>query len=324
MVRRALITGVTGQDGAYLSQLLLGEGYEVIGLTSRPFEPGVSDANLRWLGVADQVRIVQADLLDPGALVGLVEQSRPDEVYNLAAQSSVAMSWRQPRATGQVTSAGAANLLEALKLAQPDARFFQASTSEIFGRSETESQDEETPTHPRSPYAAAKLFGHWMTICYRESFGLHASAGVLFNHESPLRPATFVTRKVTETAARIKLGLAGELRLGNIDARRDWGHARDHVRAMRLMLQQPSPGDYVIATGRSTSVRAMCEIAFDYLGLALEDFLVVDPALWRPAEVAVLHGDPAKAERVLGWTAETSLEALICEMVDADLARLRA
>ena len=324
MVRRALITGVTGQDGAYLSQLLLGEGYEVIGLTSRPFEPGVSDANLRWLGVADQVRIVQADLLDPGALVGLVEQSRPDEVYNLAAQSSVAMSWRQPRATGQVTSAGAANLLEALKLAQPDARFFQASTSEIFGRSETELQDEETPTHPRSPYAAAKLFGHWMTICYRESFGLHASAGVLFNHESPLRPATFVTRKVTETAARIKLGLAGELRLGNIDARRDWGHARDHVRAMRLMLQQPSPGDYVIATGRSTSVRAMCEIAFDYLGLALEDFLVVDPALWRPAEVAVLHGDPAKAERVLGWTAETSLEALICEMVDADLARLRA
>jgi GDPmannose 4,6-dehydratase len=324
LVRRALITGVTGQDGAYLSQLLLGEGYEVIGLTSRAFEPGVSDANLRWLGVADDVRVVQADLLDPASLLGLVEQARPDEVYNLAAQSSVAMSWRQPRAMGQVTSMGAANVLEALKLAQPDARFFQASTSEIFGRSETESQDEETPTHPRSPYAAAKLFGHWMTVCYRESFGLHASAGVLFNHESPLRPAAFVTRKVTETAARIKLGLAGELRLGNIDARRDWGHARDHVRAMRLMLQQPAPGDYVIATGRSTSVRAMCEIAFDYLGLALEDYLVVDPALWRPAEVAVLHGDPAKAERVLGWTAETSLETLICEMVDADLARLRA
>ena len=324
MVRRALITGVTGQDGAYLSQQLLGDGYEVVGLTSRAFEPGVSDANLRWLGVADDVAVVQADLLDLGALIGLIDETRPDEVYNLAAQSSVAMSWRQPRAMGQVTSTGAANLLEALKAAQPQARFFQASTSEIFGRSETESQDEETPTHPGSPYAAAKLFGHWMTICYRESFGLHASAGVLFNHESPLRPAAFVTRKVTETAARIKLGLAGELRLGNVDARRDWGHARDHVRAMRLMLRQPSPGDYVIATGRSTSVRAMCEIAFDYLGLALEDYLVVDPALWRPAEVAVLHGDPAKAERVLGWTAETSLETLICEMVDADLARLRA
>jgi GDPmannose 4,6-dehydratase len=324
LVRRALITGVTGQDGAYLSQQLLGEGYEVIGLTSRAFEPGVSDANLRWLGVADDVAVVQADLLDLGALIGLIDEARPDEVYNLAAQSSVAMSWRQPRAMGQVTSTGAATLLEALKAAQPEARFFQASTSEIFGRSETESQDEETPTHPRSPYAAAKLFGHWMTICYRESFGLHASAGVLFNHESPLRPAAFVTRKVTETAVRIKLGLASELRLGNVDARRDWGHARDHVRAMRLMLQQPSPDDYVIATGRSTSVRAMCEIAFDYLGLALEDYLVVDPALWRPAEVAVLHGDPAKAERVLGWTAETSLETLICEMVDADLARLRA
>ena len=324
MARRALITGVTGQDGAYLSQLLLGEGCEVTGLTSRAFEPGVSDANLRWLGVADDVRVVQVELLDLAALIALVEETRPDEVYNLAAQSSVAMSWRQPRAMGQVTSTGAANLLEALKLAQPEVRFFQASTSEIFGRSETESQDEETPTHPRSPYAAAKLFGHWMTICYRESFGLHASAGVLFNHESPLRPATFVTRKVTETAARIKLGLAGELRLGNIDARRDWGHARDHVRAMRLMLQQPAPDDYVIATGRSTSVRAMCEIAFDYLGLVLEDYLVVDPALWRPAEVAVLHGDPAKAERVLGWTALTSLEALICEMVDADLARLSA
>ena len=323
MARRALITGVTGQDGAYLAELLLGEGYEVIGLTSRPFEPGVSDANLRWLGVAEHVAVAQADLLDPGALIGLVERTRPDEVYNLAAQSSVAMSWRQPRAMGQVTSAGAANLLEALKLAQPQARFFQASTSEIFGRSETESQDEATPTHPRSPYAAAKLFGHWMTICYRESFGLHASAGVLFNHESPLRPPAFVTRKVTETAARIKLGLAGELRLGNIDARRDWGHARDHVRAMWMMLQQARPDDYVIATGRSTSVRAMCQIAFDYLGLALEDYLVVDPALWRPAEVAVLHGDPGKAGRVLGWRAQTSLETLICEMVDADLARLR-
>ena len=324
MARRALITGITGQDGAYLSELLLGQGYEVFGLARRPFQPGVSDERLRWLGVADAVAIVEADLLDPGALVGVIEQVLPDEVYNLAAQSSVAMSWRQPRSMGQVTSAGAANLLEALILARPGARFYQASSSEIFGLSETESQSEETPTHPRSPYGAAKLFGHWMTICYRESFGVHASAGILFNHESPLRSPAFVTRKVTDAAARIKLGLAGELRLGNIDARRDWGHARDHVRAMWLMLQQDQPDDFVIATGRSTSVRAMCQIAFDYLGLTLEDHLVVDPALWRPAEVAVLHGDPAKARRVLGWTAETSLEALICEMVDADLARLSA
>ncbi|HEY1426911.1 MAG TPA: GDP-mannose 4,6-dehydratase [Caulobacteraceae bacterium] len=322
MARRALITGVTGQDGAYLSQLLLGHGYEVFGLAGRAFTPGVSDERLRWLGVAGDVAIVAADLLDSGGLVGLIEQVRPDEVYNLAAQSSVAMSWRQPRAMGQITSMGAANLLEALKLARPGARFYQASSSEIFGRIEAESQDEATPTYPRSPYAAAKLLGHWMTVCYRESFGVHASAGILFNHESPLRPATFVTRKVTETAARIKRGLASELRLGNIDARRDWGHARDHVRAMWLMLQQDVPDDYVIATGRSTSVRAMCEIAFDYLDLKLDDHLVVDPALWRPAEVAVLHGDPGKAQRVLGWTAETSLEALIHEMVDADLARL--
>jgi GDPmannose 4,6-dehydratase len=324
LAKRALITGVTGQDGAYLSQLLLAEGYAVTGLASRAFRPGVSDQRLRWLGVADDVAIVEADLLDPGALIGMIEQVRPDEVYNLAAQSSVAMSWRQPRSMGQITSTGAANLLEALTLAQPAARFYQASSSEIFGRSGAEAQDEATPAQPRSPYAAAKLFGHWMTACYRESFGLHASAGILFNHESPLRGLEFVTRKVTDAAARIKLGLASELRLGNIDAKRDWGHARDHVRAMWLMLQQDRPDDYVIATGRSTTVRAMCQIAFDYLDLQLEDYLVVDPALWRPAEVDVLRGDPSKAERVLGWRAETSLEALICEMVDADLARLRA
>jgi GDPmannose 4,6-dehydratase len=322
LAKRALITGVTGQDGAYLSRLLLDEGYEVCGLASPSFQPGVSDQRLRWIGVAEQVTIVTADLLDAGRLVGLVEQVRPDEVYNLAAQSSVGMSWRLPRATGQITSTGAANLLEALKLAHPAARFYQASSSEIFGRSDGETQDEKTPAQPRSPYAAAKLFGHWMTVCYRESFGLHASAGILFNHESPLRGAEFVTRKVTDTVARIKLGLAGELRLGNIDARRDWGHARDHVRAMWLMLQQATPDDYVIATGRSVTVRAMCEIAFDYVGLKLEDYLVVDPALWRPAEVEVLRGDPSKAERALGWTAETTLEEMICEMVDADLARL--
>jgi GDPmannose 4,6-dehydratase len=322
--KRALITGVAGQDGAYLSRLLLGAGYEVFGLVGRTFEAGSSDERLRWLGVAGRVAIVDADLLDTASLVRAIEAVQPDEVYNLAAQSSVAMSWRQPRTSGQAAGAGAANLLEALRLAAPDARFCQASSSEIFGKSDREAQDETTPPRPHSPYAAAKLYGHWMTACYRESFDLHASAAILFNHESPLRGPQFVTRKVTDGAARIKLGLASELRLGNVDAKRDWGHARDHVRAMWLMLQQPAPGEYVVATGRTTSVRAMCEIAFDYLGLPIGDHLVIDPALWRPTDVPILRGDPSKAGRVLGWSAETSLEDLIQEMVDADLARLRA
>jgi len=324
VARRALITGVTGQDGAYLSQLLLDEGYEVFGVAGRSFEAGRSDARLRWLGVKARVTLVTADLLDTASLARAVEAARPDEVYNLAAQSSVAMSWRQPRTSGQAAGAGAANLLEALRLAAPDARFCQASSSEIFGKADREAQDETTPPRPNSPYAAAKLYGHWMTACYRESFDLHASAAILFNHESPLRGREFVTRKVTDGAARIKLGLERELRLGNVDAMRDWGHARDHVRAMWLMLQQPAADDYVIATGRATSVRAMCEIAFDYLGLTLGEHLVIDPALWRPTDVPILRGDPAKAARVLGWSAETSLETLIHEMVDADLARLSA
>ena len=324
MARRALITGVTGQDGAYLSQLLLDEGYEVFGVAGRSFEAGRSDARLRWLGVKARVTLVTADLLDTASLARAVEAARPDEVYNLAAQSSEAMSWRKPRTSGQAAGAGAANLLEALRLAAPDARFCQASSSEIFGKADREAQDETTPPRPNSPYAAAKLYGHWMTACYRESFDLHASAAILFNHESPLRGREFVTRKVTDGAARIKLGLERELRLGNVDAMRDWGHARDHVRAMWLMLQQPAPGEYVVATGRTTSVRAMCEIAFDYLGLGLGDHLVIDPALWRPTDVPILRGDPSKARRVLGWSAETSLETLIHEMVDADLARLSA
>jgi GDPmannose 4,6-dehydratase len=320
---RALITGITGQDGAYLSQLLLDEGYEVFGL-SRQTAGQIDDRRLAWLGVRDQVTITPGDLTDPTSLAAALEAARPTEVYNLAAQSSVAMSWREPRSTGHATGAGAAYLLEAVRAKVPHARFFQASSSEIFGRSDREAQDETTPPNPRSPYGAAKLYGHWMTVCYRESFDLHASAGILFNHESPLRKLDFVTRKVTDGAARIKLGLARELRLGNIDARRDWGHARDYVRAMRLMLQQDEPDDYVIATGRTTTVRAMCEIAFGYLGLELDDHLVIDPALWRPAEVEVLRGDPSKAGRRLGWSAAVSLEALICEMVEADLARLRA
>ncbi|HEY1751281.1 MAG TPA: GDP-mannose 4,6-dehydratase [Caulobacteraceae bacterium] len=324
MPKRALITGVTGQDGAYLAQLLLGEGYEVVGLAGPSSQERLADERLAWLGIADQVRIVAGDLMDAPALGRLIEALAPDEVYNLAAQSSVAASWRQPRASSQVTSVGAANLLEAVKLAAPAARFYQASSSEIFGRSDVDAQDETAPVRPRSPYAAAKLFSHWMTVAYREGFGLHASAGILFNHESPLRAPHFVTRKVTDGAARIKLGLAGELRLGNVDARRDWGHARDYVRAMWLMTQQDAPDDYVIATGRTTTVRAMCEIAFGYLGLKLEDWLVIDPALWRPVEIEVLRGDPAKAARQLGWSATVTLEQMIREMVDADMARLAA
>jgi GDPmannose 4,6-dehydratase len=321
--RRALITGVTGQDGAYLAQFLLAKGYEVAGLAGPSSRERLADGGLRWLGVADQVRIVAGDLMDRASLAALIGELAPDEVYNLAALSSVAQSWREPRSASQVTSSGAANLLEAVRARAPKARYFQASSSEIFGKSGVETQDELTPTRPRSPYAAAKLFGHWMTVCYRQSFDLHASAGVLFNHESPLRAPAFVTRKVTETAARIKLGLASELRLGNVDARRDWGHARDYVRGMWLITQQAEPSDYVLATGRSVSVREMCRIAFDYLGLKLEDWLVIDPALWRPIEIEVLRGDASKARRALGWTPETTLEELVREMVDADLARLR-
>ena len=255
----ALITGITGQDGAYLSQLLLDNGYEVFGLARRSSHEGLVDHRLRWLGIEDRVTMVSGDLQDLASLTAAVGAVRPDEVYNLAAQSSVGLSWRQPIITGQITGMGVANILEAVRAAAPAARFYQASSSEIFGKTGREVQDESTPPHPRSPYAAAKLYGHWMTICYRESFGLHASSGILFNHESPLRGLEFVTRKVTDAAARIKLGLASEVRLGNIDAQRDWGHARDYVRAMWLMLQQDAPDDYVVGTGRTTSVRAMCE-----------------------------------------------------------------
>jgi GDPmannose 4,6-dehydratase len=322
VAKRALITGVTGQDGAYLSQLLLQQGYEVVGVARRSSHGEVADHRLRWLGVANDIEIAAGNLLDLSSLLRTIERARPEEIYNLAAQSSVAMSWRQPLATGQVTGAGVANMLEAVKLAAPGARFYQASSSEIFGKSERETQDETTPAQPRSPYGAAKLYGHWMTVCYRESFDLHASAGILFNHESPLRGLEFVTRKVTDAVARIKLGLASELRLGNVDAQRDWGHARDFVRAMWLMLQQETPDDYVIATGRSVSVRQMCAMAFECVGLKPDDYLVIDPALWRPAEIEVLRGDPSKARRVLGWTPTVSLEALIAEMVEADLERL--
>jgi GDPmannose 4,6-dehydratase len=319
---RAFITGVTGQDGAYLAQLLLGKGYEVFGMARRTSYGGFHDGRLRWLGVLDGVKIVDGDLTDVSSLVRLMAEIQPDEVYNLAAQSFVGTSWHQPLLTGEVTALGVVNLLEAVRLACPKARFYQASSSEMYGLIQEAHQSEKTPFYPRSPYAVAKLYGHWITVNYRESFGLHASSGILFNHESPLRGIEFVTRKVTDGVARIKLGLAAELRLGNIDAKRDWGHARDYVRAMWLMLQQDKADDYVVATGRTTTVRDMCDIAFRHVGLKAEDHVVIDPQLFRPAEVDVLLGDPARARSVLGWQPEISLESMITEMVEADLARL--
>ncbi len=321
---RALITGVTGQDGAYLAQLLLDKGYEVFGLMRRSSSSDVVGERLRWLGILDRVTLIDGNLIDLSSLIRTVQEVGPDEVYNLAAQSFVKSSWNQPLLTGQVTGLGAANMLEAVRIARPRARFYQASSSEMFGLIQEQVQSETTPFYPRSPYAVAKLYAHWSTVNYRESFGLHASSGILFNHESPLRGIEFVTRKVTDAVARIRLGLQSELLLGNIDAKRDWGHARDYVRAMWLMLQQDQPDDYVVATGRTTSVREMCEIAFAHVGLNMADFVRTDPRYLRPAEVDVLLGDASKARRVLGWQPEISLEAMIAEMVEADLARHRA
>ena len=323
MSKTALVTGITGQDGAYLAQLLLSKGYEVHGLARRSSSSDVNLSRLTWLGIADQVRIVDGNLLDLSGLIRSIRDIAPDEVYNLAAQSFVRSSWQQPILTGQVTGIGVANMLEAVRLVQPEARFYQASSSEMYGLVQEPIQSETTPFYPRSPYAVAKLYGHWLTVNYRESFGLHASSGILFNHESPLRGIEFVTRKVTDAVARIKLGLATELRLGNIDAKRDWGHSRDYVEAMWLMLQQDKADDYVVATGRTSTVREMCEIAFRHVGLEMDDHLIIDPAFFRPAEVDILLGNADKAKRVLGWTATTTLEDMITEMVDADLVRHR-
>ncbi|MCI0756908.1 GDP-mannose 4,6-dehydratase [Teichococcus vastitatis] len=321
---RALITGVTGQDGAYLSQLLLDKGYEVFGLLRRSASADVVGERLRWLGIIDRVKLIDGDLLDLSSLIRIVQDVKPDEVYNLAAQSFVKASWNQPLLTGQVTGMGVGHMLEAVRLAAPEARFYQASSSEMYGLIQESVQSETTPFYPRSPYAVAKLYGHWLTVNYRESFKLHASSGILFNHESPLRGIEFVTRKVTDGAARIKLGLAKELMMGNLDAKRDWGHAKDYVRAMWLMLQQKEADDYVVATGRTTTVRDMARIAFAHVGLNYEDFIRIDPAFMRPAEVDVLLGDPAKAKQKLGWEPEISLEAMIEEMVEADLFRHRS
>jgi GDPmannose 4,6-dehydratase len=324
MTKQALLTGITGQDGAYLAQLLLSEGYEVHGVIRRSSHRGVEDHRLRWLGVADKVHLHDGDLADLSSLLRIVQEVRPIEIYNLAAQSFVASSWRQPVLTANVTAVGVTNMLEAMRLCAPDARFYQASSSEMYGLIQEPMQNESTPFYPRSPYAVAKLYGHWITVNYRESFGLHASSGILFNHESPLRGVEFVTRKVTHGVARIKLGQANELRLGNIDAKRDWGHAKDYVRAMWLMLQQDKPDDYVVATGVTTTVRDMCRIAFEHVGLDMEKYVVIDPAFYRPAEVEVLLGDPSKARKALGWAAQITLDTLIKEMVDADIARVKS
>lgn len=320
MAKTALITGITGQDGAYLAQWLLGKGYEVSGLVARRGSDTLW--RLRELGIEGGVRLLNGDMIDVSSLVRALESSRAEEVYNLAAQSFVATSWEQPLLTAQVTGLSVANMLEAVRMVNDRARFYQASTSEMFGLIQAERQDEKTPFYPRSPYGVAKLYGHWMTINYRESFNMHASSGILFNHESPLRGVEFVTRKVTDAVARIKQGKQKELRLGNIDAKRDWGFAGDYVQAMWLMLQQDRPDDYVIATGRTTTVRDMCRIAFAHVGLDYEKHVVIDPKFFRPAEVDVLLGNPAKAKTAMGWEPKTSLETLIAMMVDADMRRV--
>nr|MBC7244159.1 GDP-mannose 4,6-dehydratase [Chloroflexota bacterium] len=317
--KRALITGVTGQDGSYLAEFLLEQGYEVIGMVRR-----TSTVNFQRIQhIQDKLILAQGDLLDQSSLVDIIREYRPHEVYNLAAQSFVPISWKQPVLTGEFTALGVTRVLEAIRMVDPTIRFYQASSSEIFGKVREVPQNEKTPFYPRSPYGVAKVYGHWITVNYRESYNIFACSGILFNHESPRRGLEFVTRKVTHGAAKIKLGLANELRLGNLDAQRDWGFAGDYVKAMWLMLQQDKPDDYVVATGKTHSVRELCEQAFSYLGLNWQDHVVVDPELIRPADVDQLVGDASKARRVLGWQPTVSFEELIQMMVDADLALLR-
>lgn len=320
--KTAFVTGITGQDGAYLAQFLLEKGYRVVGLVRRSSTAEINNIRLKWLGIENDVEFVDGDLTDLSGLIRTIKDIKPAEIYNLAAQSFVKSSWQQPLLTGDVTGLAVTKLLEAMRIEAPDARFYQASSSEMYGLIQEDMQSETTPFYPRSPYAVAKLYGHWITVNYRESFGLHASSGILFNHESPLRGIEFVTRKVTDGVAKIKLGQSRELRLGNIDAKRDWGHSKDYVRAMWMMLQQDVADDYVIATGVTTTVRDMCKIAFEHVGLNMNDHIVIDPDLFRPAEVDVLLGNPAKAKAAFGWEPEISLEQMITEMVDADLQRL--
>jgi GDPmannose 4,6-dehydratase len=318
VAKRALITGITGQDGSYLAELLLEKGYEVIGMVRRS-----STVNFERIAhIQDKVRLVPGDLLDEVSMIEILRTYRPAEVYNLAAQSFVQTSFGQPVLTGETTALGVTRILDAIRLVDPEIRFYQASSSEMFGKVKEVPQVESTPFHPRSPYGVAKVYGHWITVNYRESYGLHGTSGILFNHESPRRGMEFVTRKITHTVARIKLGTVSELRLGNLDAKRDWGFAADYVDAMWRMLQRDEPEDYVICTGVTHSVREFCELAFDHVGLDWEKHVVVDETFMRPAEVDLLVGDGTKAAHDLGWTPQTSFPELVSLMVDADYALL--
>jgi GDPmannose 4,6-dehydratase len=317
--KTALITGITGQDGSYLAELLLGEGYRVVGMTRRTS----TDVHERIAHIVDDIEFVSGDLLDQSSMTSIVRDVRPNEVYNLAAQSFVPTSWQQPVLTGEFTALGVTRVLEAIRTTDPSIRFYQASSSEMFGKVVETPQRESTPFYPRSPYGVAKVYGHWITVNYRESYNMFAVSGILFNHESSRRGKEFVTRKVTDGVARIKLGLAKDLRLGNLDAQRDWGFAGDYVRAMWLMLQQPQPDDFVIATGRTHSVRDFVRIAFEAAGLgSYEPYVAIDPRFVRPAEVDLLVGDASKAKRVLGWEPKVTFEELVEMMVRADVDRL--
>jgi GDPmannose 4,6-dehydratase len=316
----ALITGITGQDGSYLAEFLLKQGYKVVGLVRR-----TSTVNFQRIRhIQKRLTLVSGDLLDQTSLIAALQEHRPQEVYNLAAQSFVPTSWNQPVFTGDVTGLGVTRMLEAIRQVDPNIRFYQASTSEMFGRVREVPQNETTPFYPRSPYGVAKVYGHWITVNYRESYDLFACSGILFNHESPRRGLEFLPRKVTYGAALIKLGMARDLRLGNLDAKRDWGFAGDYVRSMWLMLQQEQPDDYVVGTGQTHSVRELCHLAFGHLGLDYEEYVQVDPHFFRPADVDLLVSDPSKARTVLGWEPTVSFKDLVVMMVEADLKRLQA
>jgi GDPmannose 4,6-dehydratase len=317
--KTALITGITGQDGSYLAELLLEKGYRVVGMTRRTS----TDVHERIGHLGDRIEIVSGDLLDQSSMTQIVAEILPDEIYNLAAQSFVPTSWAQPVLTGEFTALGVTRVLEAIRSVDKRIHFYQASSSEMFGKVHAVPQREDTPFYPRSPYGVAKVYGHWITVNYRESYDMFAASGILFNHESPRRGKEFVTRKITDGVARIKLGITHELRLGNLDAQRDWGFAGDYVRAMWLMLQQEHADDYVVATGRTHAVREFVRLAFSAVDLSWESYTVVDPRFYRPAEVDLLVGDPSKARRVLGWEPEVSFEELVQRMVAADMDRLR-
>jgi GDPmannose 4,6-dehydratase len=317
--KRALITGVTGQDGSYLAELLLQQGYEVVGMVRRSSTVSFE----RIAHIQDQISIVGGDLLDQASLITMLTEFRPDEVYNLAAQSFVQTSWSQPVLTGETTALAVTRMLDAIRIVDPSIRFYQASSSEMFGKVQEVPQRESTPFYPRSPYGVAKVYGHWITVNYRESYGLHATSGILFNHESPRRGLEFAPRKITHGVARIKCGVDTELRMGNLDAQRDWGYAADYVRAMWLMVQQDTPTDFVVASGETHSVRELCEIAFSVVDLNWEDFVVVDERFMRPAEVDLLVGDPTRASEELGWKRDVDFPSLIAMMVEADVALVR-